>query len=284
MSLPKLWINGSELGRLSAQDRGFRYGDGVFETFRIHCGRIHLWQYHLDRLQRGLDALGIALTEDRIAAELAAALDDLQVNGIEEAAGRLQVTRGDSPHGYRAPSGQPPITISLTEVRRWRAPATATALYLCQTRLATQPALAGLKHCNRLEQVLAAQELNALNFQGEGIQLNGAGNIACGVSSNLFLVTDDSFITPALTACGIEGTVRRLLLEVLLPGRGLEVQVRDVTSAELLSADEVLLTNALSGIRNAGACQVAGVNAAFTCTKWGDTLRRDFYDWCEREE
>jgi 4-amino-4-deoxychorismate lyase len=253
-----------------------RYGDGVFETFRLRDGRPLLWRYHEDRLQAGLDALGIALAPGRVAESIALAKAHLDRHGIADAAGRLQVTRGEGERGYRSGDSTPNVLMSLHPAITLRADRGPVDAMLCKTSLACQPRLAGIKHCNRLEQVLAAQELEQCGVE-EGIQLSSDGHLVCAVSSNLFLVRDGEVLTPELSRCGIAGTVRRLLLEELLPARGVQARETLLLPEDLDTADELFFSNALQGIRSVAAVG----DRRFTCTEWGDTLQRDFLQWCE---
>ncbi|MEM0952676.1 MAG: aminodeoxychorismate lyase [Pseudomonadota bacterium] len=290
MALPQHWINGSPSERPSPYDRAFRYGDGVFETLRIHRGRAHLWQYHCNRLLCGADRLNIAVTQRQLDAALTTALNYLQSHDVVDAAGRLQLSRGQGEQGYRPSDTEPTLSFGVAAITPWREVPKSVATYLCATRLAEQPALAGLKHCNRLEQVLAANELKAMRFEGEGLQCSVMEDLVCGVSSNIFLVFGNTLLTPAVERCGIAGTVRRAVLEVLSPARDLEVRVGTVTLDDLLRADELILTNALRGIRSVSHCLMPGrarsgfTSTTFTSTTWGDRLREDFFDWCDSGE
>jgi len=276
--LPTHWVNGRAGATLSPADRGLRYGDGVFESFRWREGRPLLWRYHEDRLQAGLDALGIALAPGRVAESMESARAHLDKHGIADAAGRLQVTRGEGERGYRSGDSSPNVVMSLHTATVWRADRAPVNAVLCNTRLAQQAQLAGIKHCNRLEQVLAAQELEQRGVE-EGIQLSLDGHLVCAVSSNIFLVRDGEVLTPELSRCGIAGTVRRLLLEELLPARDLQAREAVLRPEDLDTAQELFLSNALQGIRS-----VARVGERrFTSTEWGDSLHRDFLQWCESE-
>ena len=91
MGLPVYWVNGEADASPTPADRGLSYGDGVFETFRCHRGRIHLWDYHWQRLSRGLAVLGIECSRDRVEDQLGQGKQFLERQGIEHAAGRLTV-------------------------------------------------------------------------------------------------------------------------------------------------------------------------------------------------
>lgn len=238
------WVDGQPADTLSVKDRGLAYGDGLFETISIKGGQPRLLQRHLARLAEGCRRLALPLDLSTMQAEL------LAFSGLlGEGVAKLIVTRGEGPRGYAAPA--------LTQPRRILQAAPAPAyplqhatdgirLYPCRTRLAEQPLLAGLKHLNRLEQVLARSEWQDAEH-AEGLMRDVSGRVIEAVFSNLFLVVGGTLITPELSRCGVAGVMRAELLERahLL---GMSVEVRDVAFAELLAADEVFLCNSLYGI------------------------------------
>jgi 4-amino-4-deoxychorismate lyase len=270
------WVNGEPGGSLPANDRGFNYGDGVFETFRYHLGSIHLWELHRDRLWRGLRILGIDCPMERVEQQLQSSLEWLGERGVEQAAGRLAVSRGPGPRGYRPGAVAPTIVLSLSEIPAWRDPHPPLEIVICLANLARQPLLAGIKHANRLEQVLAARELETRGAN-EGLLLNDRGELVCAVSSNVFIARDGTLLTPPVSECGIEGTVRRSILEKLAPEAGIPVVEEVLHPADLEAATELFLTNAIHGIRSVSQCE----GLSFTSTEWGDTLRESFHTWSE---
>lgn len=276
MSLPVHWSNAERDAGVYPGDRGLSYGDGVFETFRCRAGRIHLREFHLQRLQRGLEILGIAPEEGRIEEQLALGLDHLSAHGIDDAAGRLIVTRGVGERGYRGATGRPTILMSLSATTPWREAPEPVELVICNSTMARQPRLAGIKHCNRLEQVLAARELEQRGAE-DGILLNDRGELVCALAANLFLVKDGELLTPPMTESGIAGTVRRLIVEELAPAAGISCREAILTPAEITAASEMFLTNALAGIRQVSHCE----GVFFTSSQWGDNLRDRFYSWSE---
>lgn len=274
MSLPVHWLNLQAGADPGVNDRGFRYGDSLFETLRFYRGHWQLLDYHLQRLQRGCEVLDIPVADKDIQAQLDLAVRYLEVQGIAEACGRLAVTRGNSDRGYAASCESPNLVLSLTPVSlRWREVPAPARLIRCDLPLASQPRLAGLKHGNRLEQVLAAREV-AREQADEGLLLNAQGEIVSAVSANVFGVFDGCLLTPPLLACGVAGTVRRLVLEELATAAGMDVEESTICWADLQQAEELFLTNALVGIWSVERCP--GRN--FTSTRWGDTLRELFFE------
>ncbi|MBC9251335.1 aminodeoxychorismate lyase [Pseudomonas alcaligenes] len=238
------WVDGRPAAELSLLDRGLAYGDGLFETIAVRNGKPRLLVRHLVRLTEGAQRLRLELDLAVLEAELLAFCSQLG-----EGVAKLLVTRGDGLRGYAAPVPAQPRRILLGSP----VPAYPSAhaeqgvrLFPCSTRLAEQPLLAGLKHLNRLEQVLARSEWADPAF-AEGLLCDNSGRVIEGVFSNLFLVKDGVLLTAALTRCGVAGVMRAELLqqaEVL----GLAVQVRDIALTELLDADEVFLCNSQYGI------------------------------------
>jgi 4-amino-4-deoxychorismate lyase len=271
VALPAHWVNGRPGGHLSAADRGFAYGDGVFETFRCHAGRIHLWDYHYRRLRRGLAVLGINLEDAQVEEQLAIATGYLEQENVEHAAGRLAVSRGISGRGYAATSDHPTLVLQLSETTPWGEAGNPLELITCETTLADQPLLAGIKHSNRLEQVLAAQELHQRGAD-EGLQMNARDEFVCAVSSNVFIRVGEDLITPPVDRCGVAGTVRELVIQELAPAAGMAVRIEAVDAERLAQADELFLTNALAGIRSVSRCD----QHRFTSQQSADNLRTRF--------
>jgi 4-amino-4-deoxychorismate lyase len=116
-------------------------------------------------------------------------------------------------------------------------------------RLGENPRLAGLKHCNRLEHMLARAELAADSSLSEGLLYSSSGNLVSGTQSNVFLVRDGGLLTPRIDQCGVAGVMRRVVLrearQAGIPARECELRSQDVQDAE-----EIFLTNALTGIRS----------------------------------
>jgi 4-amino-4-deoxychorismate lyase len=237
-----VWINGRKGRAIDQRDRGFQYGDGVFETMRVRCRRVRLLDYHLDRLYEGCARL-------KIRAPLKRALrGELERSAAlrADAVLKLIVTRGIGPRGYR-PSG----TERCTRVMSLHPPALTTApqaatVRVCRTRLGMNPDLAGLKTLNRLESVLARGEWRDARVW-EGLMRDVDGNLICGTMSNFFIRRGSFLLTPMLDRCGVAGVMRRWVLEQAgrLSLRALEGRLR---WEELGAAEEVFMTNAVAGI------------------------------------
>lgn len=238
------WIDGRPAELLSVKDRGLAYGDGLFETIAVSGGKPVLLERHLARLADGCARLQIALDLALVRAELLAFSGELG-DGVA----KLIVTRGDGLRGYAPPSPSQSRRIlqgSAKPVYPHEHAERGVRLFPCVTRLAEQPVLAGLKHLNRLEQVLARAEWQDAEH-AEGLMLDTAGRVVEGVYSNLFLATGGVLQTPELSRCGVAGVMRAELL-AQAGRRGLACAVRDISLADLLAADEVFLCNSLYGV------------------------------------
>ena len=229
------WVDGVESDVLDIADRGLAYGDGLFETFRVINERPLWWDRHLARLQRGAQVLGIELPNPtRMHIE---ALNCCE--GAADGVLKLILTRGSSGRGYRPGDGSPTRILSLHPSPTRQDSITAIR---CEARLATQPLLAGLKHLNRLEQVLAARECQQANVD-EGLLFDGDGRLVSAVAGNVFLLRDGEWLTPTIDRCGVAGICREWLLENLASCRETALGDDDVKAAEA-----VFVCNSVRGI------------------------------------
>ena len=237
------WVDGTPGDMVPIDDRGLQYGDGLFETMLIRHGRVRFLEAHLARLAQGCLRLGIPLAVDaalRAEIHAAAAVADFALL-------KLLVTRGSGPRGYGPRDGMVPrrvMTVFAT------APTTAlregVRLRVAQLTVATNPALAGLKHLNRLENVLAAREPQHADCF-DALLLDAAGLIVGGTLCNVFLVSGGTLATPPVDRAGVAGVLRGIVLRECAT-LGLRADVRPVAAAELAAAEEIFVTNARIGV------------------------------------
>jgi 4-amino-4-deoxychorismate lyase len=240
----RVWIDGRRASGLDVRDRGFQYGDGLFETMRVQAHTVRLLDLHLARLQSGCRRLGIdapnARTLRRELAEAASWRADVVL--------KLIVTRGRGARGYRPPTGVHATRVMIAGPPPAAPPGIAAAVRLrvCRTRLGLNPGLAGLKTLNRLESVLARMEWRDPMIW-EGLMLDADGHVVCGTMTNVFVRRARSLHTPLLDRCGVAGVMRRW---VLSEAAGLRLRAREVRMrwSDLAEADEVFLTNAVAGV------------------------------------
>jgi 4-amino-4-deoxychorismate lyase len=221
----------------------------VFETIIIDAAQPRFWSRHMARLQAGCHRLGIAAVDEQ---QLRQETDELLAAVTGDAPGarsilKIIISRGPGTRGYRPDPHATPTRI--LQLHDW--PDTADGhdgirTTLCTLRLGNNPQLAGIKHLNRLEQVLARAEWND-DAIAEGLLLDQGGRVIEGTMSNLFLVKDGKLLTPDLSRCGVAGIMRDIVLNIAQQ-QGLSASVRDIGKAELFQADELFLCNSLIGI------------------------------------
>lgn len=231
-------INGVQAGSVDALDRGLHYGDGVFRTLKVVAGEVRWWDDHFTKLAEDCAALGISCP-DREALE-----GEVRQLAASPGVGviKIIVTRGAGQRGYAMPAnaestrivmGFPPAGRENQDVRvRW-----------CDLRLASQPRLAGIKHLNRLENVLARSEWTDADI-AEGLLMDEAGRVICATMANLFVLEQGRLVTPDLSHCGVAGVARARVIRAA-QGHGQPVRVESITRERLLAADEVFLCNSL---------------------------------------
>lgn len=238
-------VDGVACDSIPWADRGLHYGDGLFETVRVRGGAMMLWDRHKARLNEGCRRLGMACPDlESLTRELAGA-----VAHLSSAVAKIIVTRGAGGRGYHPPIPSTPTR--LIAIYPWRPyprkySREGIELRVCATRLGLNPALAGLKHLNRLEQVLARSEWDDPAI-AEGLMLDVDGRVVEGTMSNLFLVRDGRILTPDLGRCGVAGVMRAETLAVAAR-MGLVAEVCDVWPDDLAHADELWVCNSVIGM------------------------------------
>ena len=226
-------------------DRGLAYGHGVFETMLCVSGDIPLKDRHLRRLKRGAKRLGIPFFYDDVQSA---------INTVDAESAciiKAILTAGNGGFGYRNPLdikprliiSQYPLPVDLQQQREL-----GIKLWECQQRLSSNAALAGIKHLNRLEQVLARNEEHA-DECSDGIMLDQLGNVIETTSANLFIkLPDAGWITPDLEHCGVDGVMRSLLLDEVFPAAGIACTIDRIERAQLQQVREMFSCNSVRGI------------------------------------
>ncbi|WP_430389477.1 aminodeoxychorismate lyase [Dyella sp. 20L07] len=242
MSAPsRVLIDGMPTTVVSVFDRGLSYGDGLFETIRFVQGKAPLWARHMQRLQESGHRLRLPIPDASLLLQEARFV----IEGLAQAVVRITVTRGIGERGYAPPVSPQPMRV----VAGFEAPPMHGESYVggvrvrwCETRMAMQPLLAGMKHLNRLEQVLARAEWSDAAIT-EGLLRDTEGGLVSGTMTNVFAVTNGVIQTPSLDACGVAGVARAEVLAVH-PG----TQVGPLGCEELQHASEVFLSSSVRGI------------------------------------
>lgn len=245
------WVDGIPGTQLPIDDRGLQYGDGLFETLLVRKGRVRFLAAHLARLALGCERLGIArIPDDVLSAEILRAA----AQAPELAILKLVVTRGSGPRGYAVRGHfSPRRVMSLHATRPLDAAAHGISLRIARQTAGENPSLAGLKHLNRLENVLAWLEPDA-EASFDALLFDRSGQIVGGTMSNLFLCRGGAIVTPGVERAGVAGVMRGIVLRECA-ALGIPAEVRSVAPAELAMADEAFITNARIGVvpvRNVG--------------------------------
>jgi len=238
-------VNGLPSDSISSQDRGFNYGDGVFRTLLVRQGRPHSWDRHYLKLQQDCFALRLECpTSDTL-------LNDLSVLSANSSDGvaKIVVTRGCGHRGYAIPETTTPlrvVTLNPIPVYEDHHYTVGIKLHRCRLKLGHQSKLAGIKHLNRLENVLAATECAEAGLP-EGLLEDEDGYLVSGTRSNLFFMRGRTLYTPDLSRCGVAGVQRTRVME-WAKLHGIECKVVQVHFEEILRADEVFLVNSVFGL------------------------------------
>jgi 4-amino-4-deoxychorismate lyase len=232
----RIFRGSREVAAVAADDRGLAYGDGLFETMRVHRGSVPWWDAHWARLSLGGGRLGLHLPD---AGQVRAAADALFDDGASGVL-KLLVTRGAGTRGYAPDDAHEPAWI-ISRHPLPVAPDAGLVLRWCDLRLAPQHVLAGIKHCNRLEQVLARAECDRAGAD-EGLLRDVEGDVVSATAANLFVLHGREWTTPPLERCGVAGTCRQALLAPL------SARIATLSPAAVESAEAVFLCNAVRGI------------------------------------
>lgn len=236
---------------ITSHDRGFLYGDGVFETVRFCHGKLVLWDFHRERLFESCDLLAIPIYVEEFDATISSALAQAP---DDDCILKVVVTRGEGGRGY-APAD--PVTPSI--VLQWHPlpqgirefSRTGIDCIYCDHPLSLNPVTAGIKHLNRLDQVMASMQLaqaaTCCPTIREGLMCDPDDYIVEGTRSNIFAVINHKLCTPDLSRAGVSGVMRRYLIEHF-EAIGMPVEVRQITRQDLNLASELFVCNSVSGV------------------------------------
>ena len=273
MSSVRYCVNGKLVSGIAPTNRGFAYGDGIFRTMRLLNGELLDWPLHYQTLVADCSKIQIVCPSAELLMQefkhlMATGEGDELASGIV----KIIITRGDGARGYAPPAICEPTRVLIHSPLPVYAPEiyhTGVALYTCETRLASQPLLAGIKHLNRLENVLARAELKDPRFF-DGVLRDYDDHVIEAVSGNLFMMKDGLVMTPALERCGVAGVMRQKILD-FYKTRGQAVIVTQLFLENLLNADAVVIANSVYGI-----LQVTQLDEQVIATNdWAKQLRSD---------
>jgi 4-amino-4-deoxychorismate lyase len=258
-------VNGLPAENVNALDRGLAYGDGVFRTLRTHAGQPLWWRDQYAKLAADAAALALACPDEAgLRAEVC------QVAEAGQGVVKIMLTRGAGTRGYAPPAVQACTRIVLSTPlpphARPDAAVDVTARW-CSLRLARQPRLAGIKHLNRLENVLARSEWDDPEIF-EGLLCDDSGAVIGGVMSNLLIAKAGELFTPDLSQSGVAGVARARLLRAVAR-RGIPAHIARLSPDAILAADEVMICNSIIGVRRVACLD----DVTWSPAGWTDTLK-----------
>lgn len=249
------WVNGQLGGTISVHDRGLLYGQSVFETISVVKGSCALRELHLKRLMRGCQALNIPYDAESLEHEIQQACDALFDKPAEKhktaAVLRIMITMGEgkkSSRGYTNPlNAEATRVVSLHDFpfyphNYW---SEGITLGLSKVRLASQPQLAGIKHSNRLEQVLARSQWQT--DWHEAVLLDQSKHVIEATQSNIFLMSEGRLKTPDLSQSGVAGVMREFVLDQA-DKMAVPTEIVRLSLTDLENADEIFVTNSVIGL------------------------------------
>ena len=254
MRLPDfIWLNGDKIypdinKSLPIDillDRATSFGDGVFETMLVKNSKILFLELHLNRLFEGIKLLELDYDIKQIKNELNLSLSHLSPK--LEYVLKFMVSRGGSIFGYGSKNIKSNSFIVADKIQLSNQ--SSIKLIRCNHKLSYMPCLSGLKHCNRLDQVIAKREVDFANVD-DGVMLNQDGNVVETTSSNIFIFEGDKILTPQLDDCGVKGVTREILIKKIIPNLGLNISEQVISFERFLKCDGCFVTNSIQGIRS----------------------------------
>jgi 4-amino-4-deoxychorismate lyase len=263
-------VNGQAVDTVNALDRGLAYGDGVFRTMRTHAGMPLWWPDHYAKLAADCAALALDCPDRaRLHAEVC------QVAEAGQGIVKVTITRGVGVRGYAPPVGNDCTRVVSATPQPPHAsfedPSGVTVRW-CALRLSRQPRLAGIKHLNRLENVLARAEWDDPAIL-EGILCDDRGLVVSGVTSNLFCVREGELFTPDLSECGVAGVARARLLRAAAR-LGIRSHIGQLWPDAILGADEIMICNSVIGVRRVARLD----DVTWSPAGWTTTLNRALHE------
>ena len=240
---PIVLINGAKQSKISIFNRNVQFGDGLFETCVVENKKILFWVNHFARLNRGCEQLKISKVDESV--WLSDVKKALSLCSYDHCVVKLILSRGDSLRGYGFKDDIKPVRAVIVSELQKTTLNNSFCLEYCQSGYDSNPKLAGIKHCNRLEQVLARAGLKS----DEGIMLDENHNVISVTQGNIYAIHGNTLITPKLDKCGVEGTRRDVILD-LAKLLGIKVKVDTLSVKELGQANEVFISNSIIGIQS----------------------------------
>lgn len=253
-------INGQEQSDISIFNRNFQYGDGLFETCVAKENQILFWEKHLSRLEIGCQKLKIKKIEASIW------LEDikkaLSLTSHKNCVIKLILSRGNSQRGYSYPDDILPVRVVIVSELKKTQTKKSFSLEYAQSGYHSNPNLAGIKHCNRIEQILARATLK----KDEAIMLDENQNIISVTQGNIYFIFGQRLVTPKLDRCGVIGSRRSIILE-LAKSIALDVEQDNISVTDAKKADEVFISNSIIGIQPVSSIEDYRLSKSFFTEK-----------------
>jgi len=235
-------INGKEQSKITIFNRNMQFGDGLFETCVSQNNKILFWPKHFERLNVGCKKLNIKKINE------SDWMDDLNkaftLSDHSNCIVKLILSRGDSLRGYGYPEDISPVRIVIISERKKIEVNNSFSLSFAHSGYCSNPKLAGIKHCNRLEQILARTNLSS----NEGIMLDEKENIISVTQGNIYFIFGNKLLTPKLDRCGVVGSRRSLILDLAMSLK-MEALESNISINQSQKADEVFISNSVIGIQ-----------------------------------
>ncbi|MFL0802206.1 MAG: aminodeoxychorismate lyase [Agarilytica sp.] len=259
-------INGLVCDKVSIADRGFAYGDGLFETILFEQNSLPLLSYHLDRLFRGLSLVNISLDKDQVTSQLSQFLDLLRSYAIARAKIKIVVTRGSLGEGsYPVTHGSPTVVITAQSLPNdWIN--SGVSLVVSPVSLPAFSPLAGIKSTSRAFYIAAAQQIERQSDQ-EILLLDVDEHVVETMHHNIFMVHGQTLFTPAIKTCGVRGVMRECVIRELANRIGFSVKEVDISVAELQKSNEVFISNAVKGFTSVSGVDNQTLGSVGVCEK-----------------
>ena len=272
---PIVLINGAKQSKISIFNRNIQFGDGLFETCVIENKKILFWVNHFARLNKGCEQLKISRVDESV--WLSDVKKALSLCSYDRCVVKLILSRGESLRGYGFKDDIKPVRAVIVSELQKVTFNKSFCLEYCQSGYDSNPKLAGIKHCNRLEQVLARVGLKS----DEGIMLDENHNVISVTQGNIYAILGNKLITPKLDKCGVEGTRRAVILD-LTKHLGIKVKVEVLSVEKLGQADEVFISNSIIGIQSISQIGDIGLGESPITKKIKDAFmekREDSNSW-----
>jgi len=238
---PVILIDGKKQSKASIFNRNTQFGDGLFETCLVENKKLLFWSNHFERMKLGCDRLKISMIDETL--WLSDIKKAFSLMKIDNCIVKLVLSRGESLRGYSYKDNIRPIRITIVSELKKNNQDKGFSLEFCNSGYNSNPKLAGIKHCNRLEQVIARAGIKV----DDGIMLDENENVVSVTQGNIFCIQGNRLITPNLDKCGIEGTRRAVILKIAVD-LGFDINIKNLSVAELLRSDEVFISNSIQGV------------------------------------